>query len=75
MVLKAGALHDALLAAEMPADKARAAAEELVARSGATTGLKRATALLKKMSGIAALLRLGTPGTIVAVATHSLSFH
>ncbi len=74
MVLKAGALHDAWPAAETPADKGRAAAEELVARSGAITGLKRETALLKTMSGIAALLRLGTPGTIVAVATNHLSF-
>lgn len=74
MALMAGGIYDALVAAGAPQDKARAAAEEMVARDGDINDLKRDIALLKWMVGTVVVLQLGTLGTIFTFAINHLSF-
>ena len=74
MAMRAGAVYDALRAANVPDDQARAAAEEIAMVNKDQVDLRGEFGIMKWMLGTIVALQLGTLGTIVAFAINHATF-
>ena len=74
MAMRAGAVYDALRAANVPDDEARAAAKEIAGVNRGQVDLRGEFGIMKWMLGAIVALQLGTLSTIVAFAINHATF-